>query len=284
MSTGGPLSLAVANRQATSPPDEFTAVKPVSVDKGPSDIIVPSSEAEPAEPSQEALALVSLAATPTFADGRYQLPLLQELSAHSHGAEAEALTAAIVQAFGSAGELLPVTAAAVAWEAEDLGCKAAVLFRRPSMCTKLITVTTRVYGAEYIERTISPLIDRMLETPTMSYEVRAVNSLARSLALRSLPAYWLLVSQSQHCRLVAANNTGCWHPPLRRQCPGAVVPQINPDLKEKGGNIGENRCLLRHLVSGFLDRLEASIPHLPPALKMIYCRIFGETVRDSLKT
>jgi ADP-ribose pyrophosphatase len=56
-------------------------------------------------------------------------------------------------------------------------------------------------------------------------------------------------------------------------------PQINPLLLAQGENIGENRSILRRLVTELLDRLESSMPHVPLPLRSIFSRLQSKMER-----
>jgi hypothetical protein len=97
------------------------------------------------------------------------LELLQRLTELVTGAEADGIATAVVQALGSGGQLLPLASSAITWEVQ--AASAAMVFRSSSLNMRLITAVARVYGTSYLTRMVTPLIDQMLQTPTLSYEV-----------------------------------------------------------------------------------------------------------------
>ena len=88
--------------------------------------------------------------------------------------QTDASAGAIFKAFGCQGTLLPFVFKLAEWDVNNCDSEQ-LLFRRNSLSTKLITMSLKTYGQGYLQKLLQPLLERMLESPGLSYEVNTNN-------------------------------------------------------------------------------------------------------------
>ena len=107
--------------------------------------------------------LVGLLSNPSF-------PIMEALNQSVPMKDLDPLVNSLVKMFGAQGLLLPFASRVAEWEVD--ACEGPkMVFRRNSLASKLTTACLHLYGSSYLRRTLKPIIDKMLETPNMSYEI-----------------------------------------------------------------------------------------------------------------
>ncbi|EGD83266.1 hypothetical protein PTSG_13202, partial [Salpingoeca rosetta] len=82
----------------------------------------------------------------------------------------EEATVSLFKVFASQGLLLPFMCKLAEWDINMCDGEHLV-FRKNSLATKLLTATLKTYGQGFLKRVLQPLVDKMMETPDMSYEI-----------------------------------------------------------------------------------------------------------------
>ena len=85
-------------------------------------------------------------------------------------ADLDSITQILFKIFGTSGTLVPFVLRVAKWEIDDCD-SAKLLFRGNSFATKVIGASFNLYGSKYLISVIRPLIQKMLDTPKMSYEI-----------------------------------------------------------------------------------------------------------------